>query len=355
MSSTGPSPPLAGLLARRLPGIRVAAGIVALAGVIFGLFCLLVVLGSANPFDAIRGIVDGAFGNDQVLGETLIRFAPLAIIAAALVPSLRAGLFNIGAPGQIGMGALAAGMVSLHLSSLPGGLLIILAGLAAAAAGALWAIVPAVMRARLGINEILSTLVFNFLASGILAYLLAGPLQGAGANIPQSDPLPDRVALPLLIEGTRAHIGVVIAIVAVVVLAFFGATPSGYRLRLFSGSPKLATRVGVHEQRLIITTICLGAAGAGLAGWMQALGVDHLVYANVADLVGYTGLFVALLGGLSAVGVLLAAFLFGALLQGGNQLQLAIGIPPEIIAAVIGMIVLGVALVQSRGSSGGAR
>jgi simple sugar transport system permease protein len=332
---------------------RIAVAVVVIAV----LFTLLIVVAGASPSDTFNGIVDGSLGNKQVLGETLLRFAPLALIAVALVPSLRAGLFNIGAPGQIAIGALAAGLVGMHLDGLPRPLLIIAGALAGGLAGMAWGYVPALLRARLQINEILSTLVFNFLAFGLLSYLLNGPLRGASANIAQSDPISEKAWLPILIDGTRAHIGILIALAAVLALAFFARTPSGYRLRLFSVAPRLATQAGASERRLVMTTMLIGAAAAGLAGWMQVAGVDHVVYGNVADTIGYTGLFVALLGAMNPYGTVIAAFFLAALLQGGDAAQVNAGVSPQVIAALIGLILLAVALLSARGrrASGASR
>jgi ABC-type uncharacterized transport system permease subunit len=329
----------------------VALGRIAFAiAVIAALFTLLIVIAGANPGDTFNGIVNGSLGNKQVLGETLLRFAPLALIALALVPSLRAGLFNIGAPGQIAMGALAAGLVGMHLDGLPRPLLIIAGALAGGLTGALWGYIPALLRARLQINEILSTLVFNFLAFGLLSYLLNGPLRGADANIAQSDPLPEKSWLPILLTDTRAHIGILIAVAAAIALWLFARTPAGYRLRLFSAAPRLAVQAGASERRLVMTTMLIGAAAAGLAGWMQVAGVDHVVYGNVANTIGYTGLFVALLGAMNPVGTVLAAFFLAALLQGGDAAQIDAGVSPQVIAALIGLILLAVALLSARRS-----
>jgi simple sugar transport system permease protein len=135
----------------------------------------------------------------------------------------------------------------------------------------------------------------------------------------------------------------------VIALALYARTPSGYRLRLFSAAPRLAAQAGTSERRLVMSTILIGAGAAGLAGWMQVNGVDHVVYANVADSIAYTGLFVALLGVMRPVGIVLAAFFLAALLQGGDAVQVGVGVSPEVIAALIGLILLAVALLSARG------
>jgi simple sugar transport system permease protein len=323
--------------------VRLALEVVAIAATIVAFGALLLALGGAAPYEAYDQLIQGAFGSSRAVGETLIRFAPLAIIAAGLTPSLRAGLFNIGAPGQIGAGAFAATMVGLHLGGLPTPLLLTVAAIAAALVGAIWGLIPAVLRAKLNVNEILSTLVFNFIAFGLLSYLLTGPLQAEMANIAQSDPLPDDSFIPLLISDTRAHLGVLIAVIAILALAYYQRTPAGYRLTLYSDSPSLATQAGASPTGLIVATMCLGSAAAGLAGWMQVAGVDHRLYATVAGPIGYTALFVALLGYLRPAGILITAFFFAALLRGGESLQVGAGVSPEIINALIGLILLAVA------------
>jgi general nucleoside transport system permease protein len=324
--------------------VRLAAELAGMAVAIVLAGALLLAIGGADPYESYSQLIDGAFGSSRALGETLIRFAPLAIIAIGLTPSLRAGLFNIGAPGQIAAGALAATMVGLHLDALPTALLLVVAATCAAVAGAAWGLIPALLKARLNVNEILSTLVFNFLAFGLLSYLLTGPLQPETANIAQSDPLPDQAQLPLLLSDTRAHIGVLVALVAVAALAYYQATPAGYRLNLYSHSPSLARQSGASPAKLIVVTMCLGAAAAGLAGWMQVAGVDHRLYATVAAPIGYTALFVALLGGLRPLGILVVSFFFAALLSGGDSLQVGAGVSPEIIDALIGLLLLAAAV-----------
>ena len=169
-------------------------------------------------------------------------------------------------------------------------------------------------------------------------------MQPESANIAQSDPLPEDSFLPLLLSDTRAHIGVFVALVAIAALAgFFERTPAGYRLSLYSGSPSLALQAGAKPSGMIVSTMCLGAAAAGVAGWMQVAGVDHRLYETVAGPIGYTALFVALLGGLRPLGILVASLFFAALLQGGDSLQVGADVSPEIIDALIGLILLAVA------------
>jgi len=324
---------------------RVRTALIALLTVLIASLVLLSI-GGANPFLTLAALVTGATGDKASIGESLIRIAPILIIALGLVPSLKVGLFNIGAPGQIGVGGLLCTIGMLHMTQFPGWLSLTVGIMLAAIGGAACAIIPAVMRAKLGINEVITTLVFNFLVVYLLTYLLNGPLRAARANIPQSAPLPKHEWLPILITGTRAHVGLVLALIAVAILAVWARSPSGYRLRLLGASRPLARQAGVVEGAVIIRVMLIAGAAAGIAGWMQVTGVDHRLMATVADPIGYAGLFAALLGGLGAIGILFSSVFLGGLLQGGNSLQIGAGISPEIAQALLGVILLTVALRQ---------
>jgi simple sugar transport system permease protein len=147
--------------------------------------------------------------------------------------------------------------------------------------------------------------------------------------------------LPVLIPDTRAHVGIIVALAGIVCLAIFARTPLGYRVRLFGANNYLGARAGVAETRLVLALLLLGGAVAGLAGWMQVAGVDQRLYPTVAASVGFNGLFVALLGGGRPLGILIASLLFAALLKGGDSLQVASNVSPELINVIVGMIVLG--------------
>jgi general nucleoside transport system permease protein len=327
---------------RRL--VQVALGI----AIVLAIGSALLLLGHADPLLAIGVMFNGAFGTWAGFGETLIRFTPLALVALGLTPSLRIGLFNIGAPGQIGAGGLAAALVSLNLAPAPSYVVLPLACLAAAMGGALYAFVPAVLRARLSVSEILSTLVFNFIMALFLQYLLTGPMKGYRVNLPESDPFPAAAFLPTFAHASRAHLGVILVLLAFVGIRALDFSPIGYRLRLLGASRSLAKQAGVDEARMIIATLCFGGAAAGIAGWMQAAGVDHRLYASIADPIGYTGLFAALMGGLDSIGVMVSSFFFAALLRGGDSLQIGADVSPEIIGVLVGLIMLVMAAMQTR-------
>jgi simple sugar transport system permease protein len=320
--------------------VAVLVTAVVLGGVLF-------TVGGVGPVTGFRALLEGSFGSGPVIGETLIRATPIALVAIGLIPSLKAGLFNIGSPGQIGAGGLLATLVSLNAGGLPAPLLWTIAAGAAVLGGALWSLVPALLRAYLGINEILSTLVFNFFAIYLLGYLLSGPLQGRSANLAQSDAIPESGRLPVILPDSRAHLAILLPVVLTVAVAMYLKSASGYRLELFHANKELARHGGVREARVTVSTMLVAGGAAGLAGWTQVAGVDQRLYATAADPIGYFGFFAAILGLLLPVIVLAASIGLGALLQGGGSLQISVNIAPEVIEALIGLVLFLVAVRSS--------
>jgi general nucleoside transport system permease protein len=291
-----------------------------------------------DPLVAAGVMWKSIFGSLRTFGEGLVRATPLLMISATLLPSLRAGLYNIGAPGQLGAGALATTLIALGMPSASSWVVIPLCAVAAFLAGGATAFLPGLLKAHWRVNEILSTIAMNFIVVALLGYLLNGPLQSDFANLPQSPSLPRNSALPLLIPGTRAHIGLLVALAFIPALLAMDRSLIGYRLRLFSINPSLAKRAGVNPRSTITWLITFGGAGAGLAGWMQVAAIDHRLYPTVASPIGYAGLFVALLGALHPIGSVIADFFLGALLYGGAALQVGAGVSPEIIQVFLGLI-----------------
>ncbi len=335
------------------PG-RVRAGLSGLAAlvvamlVVLGIVTVLLLAVGVDPLLAAQALWNGAFGTTRSVGETLVRATPLLLIAITLIPSLRAGLYNIGAPGQMGFGALAATVIALQGAALPGVVLVPLCAIGGCLAGMAAAFVPGVLKAKFNANEIITTLAVNFIAVAVLGYLLNGALQSDFANLPQSDTLPDSSSLPMLLTDTRAHVGLLLALAAVPLLWAADRSRVGYRLRVFGANASLARQAGVRPARYTIALMTLGGAGAGLAGWMQVAALDHRLYPGVADPVGYAGLFVALLGALHPLGTLVAALALGALLHGGDSLQVGAGVTPEIVQVLLGLILLAYAVRATR-------
>jgi simple sugar transport system permease protein len=333
---------------------QVATGIGALVGavaIVLGLVAALLLAVGVDPLMAAQAMWTGSFGSTRSLGETLIRTTPLLLIALTLIPSLRAGLYNIGAPGQMAFGALASTVIALQGAGLPSYVLIPACAIGGCLAGAAAGFVPGVLKARWNANEIITTLAVNFIAVAILGYLLNGVMQSDFANLPQSATLPANSSLPTLIPGTRTHFGLLLALLAVPLLWAVDRSRLGYRLRIFGANPSLAKQTKVRPGRYTVGLMTLGGAGAGLAGWMQVTALDNRLYVGVADPVGYAGLFVALLGALHPLGTVIAAFALGALLHGGDSLQVGAGVTPEIVQVLLGLILLAYAVRATKSAA----
>ena len=318
-----------------------------------GILLLVVVLEavSVDPILAWNSMLNSTFGTSRNFGETLVRATPLLLVALTLIPSLRAGLYNIGAPGQLAAGGFVATALALQLGDQPRVVSLVVCGVAAAGAGALVAAIPGYLKAQFGVNEIITTLAMNFIVISAIGWLLNGPFKGGYANLPQSDLVPENAALPVLIPDTRAHYGLLIALAFVPLLWALDRSRTGYRLRVFGAHTQLTRQAQISRRRYLIGLMAFGGVGAGLSGWMQVVTIDHRLYTTVADPIGYAGLFVALLGGLTWFGCIIAAFLLGALLHGGDGLQVGANVSPEIVQVVLGLILLAYAIQRGRSAT----
>ncbi|WP_291053165.1 ABC transporter permease [Herbiconiux sp.] len=314
----------------------------------------LIVFAGADPVVGIQGLVEGVSSSPYRVGEVLVGAVPIGIVALTLIPALRAGVFSVGAEGQIVVGAIAAtGAVfavdSLLQGTAPSILLWPVGLLAGAAGGGAMAMLPAFLAVRWRVNEILSTLLLNYLAAGLLGWTLRTWLASPDETAtPQSAKLPEAAALPSLIPGTRAHWGILLVIVIAVAFFLWRRSAASTRLTVFASRPKLALRLGATRARTVYSTMLVSGLGAGVVGWIQVAGVNDRLLNSVSGGVGFSGLAVALLGGLAPIGIVLAALFFSALTAGAVGMQSATGTVPSSIAEVIkGVLLIGVACIAA--------
>jgi simple sugar transport system permease protein len=259
-------------------------------------------------------------------------------MALGLIPALRAGVFTIGSEGQFGIGALAAGLATLAVAPhLPGWLAIVVAATAGAAGGIAWALVPALLRAYLGIDEILTTFAFNFIAVSVLLWLLNGPARGADQFLVQTSTTPEDTWLPTL-GGSVANVGLVLLPVLILLVAVFGRTPGGYRVRLLGARESLALAARVRPRRIVLTSMLLAGAAAGLAGWMQVAGVDRAVFATVFRGWGYLALALVALGQAKVLPTVVGVLVFAALQNGSEAMQLGLGVSADFVFVMQGLV-----------------
>jgi simple sugar transport system permease protein len=326
-----------------LPGSLVAA---LLLGAL-----MMAVLG-ANPLTGYHALFNGAFVGSYALGATAVRAAPLLLVAVGICISFRASMLNIGGEGQLAMGGLASAATALALPNLPSFVLIPLVLLAGAAGGAIWGAIPGAFKAYFNVNEILSTIMLNLVAVQIMNYLLAGPMVDKSQNstyglIPETKLLPQHSWLPILIHGTQLHLGVLLAVlVAGAAYILLWHTGLGFRLRAVGISREAANYAGIKVKRTMVLAMTLSGAMCGLAGAMLVFGsISHRMVTD-GSLTGFTGsdgfngIVVALFGGLSPLWGIISAFLFGGLLTGGDALQVATGVPADMVTALEGLVVV---------------
>jgi simple sugar transport system permease protein len=331
-----------------------------------------------NPIEAYSAMIVGAFGSKNGLADTLVKATPLLLVGLGIAIAFRGGMINIGAEGQLIVGALMATFLGLVLGErLPGFLVIIIGLLGGALMGGLWAGIAGVLKAYLNVNEILSTIMLNAIAIQIGYFLLRGPMIDpaeveAGTNIPHSARLERALDMPrftdiaqrlgvtgtaddlgisgflaeiygVVAEPTRLHSGFLFAILmAILVYIFLWRTTIGYRIRAVGLNPHAAKYAGIDVKRNLILSITLSGMLAGLAGAVEILGLHHRMFEPTAVSAGYgfTGIVAALLGKLHPLGIIPSSILFGGLLVGGDKMQRAMQVPQVLIQAILGLVVL---------------
>ncbi len=347
-----------------------------IAALVVGAVILLLL--DTNPLDAYKAMFVGAFGSKNGLADTLVKATPLMLVALGIAIAFRGGVINIGAEGQLIVGALLATYLAVELGEIwPGWLVIIVCFLAGALMGGIWGAIPGYLKARMGVNEILSTIMMNQIAIQIGFYLLRGPMIDpaeleAGTNIPHSARLPKPVDLPrftdiakslgfterakdlglegfggelygLMVEPTRLHTGLIFAIImAILVYIFLWRTTIGYRIRAVGVNPHASRYAGINVQRYMVLSMALSGMFAGLAGAVEVVGLHHRMFEPLAVSAGYgfSGIVAALFGKLHPLGIIPSSILFGGLLVGGDKMQRAMQIPQVLVMALLGLVVL---------------
>lgn len=307
---------------------------------------LLIAAAKSDPIKAYRVMFTGPFDSKFGITETLVRATPLLLVGLGIVISFRSGILNIGGEGQILIGAITAAAVALTFRSLPGVLLLPMVLVAGSIAGAFWGGIAGWLKARLSVNEILSTLMLNQIAAQLYLFLIRGPLidpqeVAYGTGVPQTAMLPEHVWLPRLVPGTRLHSGIILAVVmAVLVYVFLWRTTIGYRIRAVGAGPEASRYAGIKVKLYLILAISLAGAFAGLAGAVEVLGVHRRGLEELSAGYGFSGIVAALFGRLHPLGTIPAAILFGALILGADMMQRAVNVPAAIVMAVQGLVIL---------------
>lgn len=275
-----------------------------------------------SPVEIYSKMFSGVFGSSFGLSETLVRAIPLMILGLGISITFRMQLWNIGAEGQIYMGAFAASWVPLTFPHLPAYIMLPAMIIAAMLAGGLWALIPAIPRAYLGVNEIITTLMLNYVAILWVQYLVFGPWRDPqGFNFPLSAPFPEAARLGML-GDTRVHGGIIFALlIAVIIYVIINRTRWGYEIRVIGESEAAARYAGMDIRRNILLVMLLSGAICGLAGMTEVSGISGRLQHGISPGYGYTAIIVAWLAKLNPFAIIVVAILFGGLQVGGYMVQ----------------------------------
>lgn len=286
------------------------------------LLALVILAAKASPLAVAVALGRGAFGSKDSIANTLLQTTPLLLTGLGVGLAFKGRLFNIGAEGQFLLGAIFATWAGT--CGLPAALVLPAALMAGALGGALWASLAALLKLWRGVQEVISTLLLNFVAIQLVAWLVRGPLQEAAKQFTQSGKLPLSGRLAFLWPGTQLHQGFLIALIlAVLVWLYLSKTASGFALRAVGAGPEAAQSAGISVVKTTTLTFLLSGALSGLAGAIQICGVTYFLADPYSKGYGYTAIAVALLANLSPLWTVITALFFGALTAGATEVQTA--------------------------------
>jgi len=294
-----------------------------------------------SPFRAYGDIIRGALGSKLGITETIRRAIPLLLIGVGLTVAFRALFWNIGAEGQLLMGAVTATGIALF-SGLPGPMLLPAMFVGGFLGGAAWGVIPAALKAKLGINDVITTLMLNYVAIYVVDWLIHGPWKGtAMRGFAYTDPFPAAAILPT-IAGTRVHwptllIGLLAAVVFFILVR---RTRVGFEIRVVGENPHAARFSGISQVKITILAMLISGGLAGMAGVGEVAGIHHMLLgpANVALGYGYTAIIVAWLARRNPLAVILTAFVFAVIMRGGDVIKVSLGLPFQLVNVFNGLI-----------------
>lgn len=324
-------------------GSILAVGVALLVGAI------VILVSGHDPWEAYRALAEGALGSRRGRAETLVYAAPLLLGGLSFAVAARAGMFNIGIEGQLVMGGFAAALIGASDWNLPGPVQMALALLAAIVAGGIWGAIPGFLRAVTGAHEVITTIMLNYLAFRLITYLIQkrSDWLPVDPQIQGTNKVLEGVRLPILLERTRLHLGIVFAfIMAIVIWYVLFHTVVGYKIRTVGLSRGAARYGGINWGLTVTLAMALAGALAGLAGAGESLGL-HGRHSATPPGLGFTAIAVGLVGRNNPIGIIFAALLFGFLSAGAPSMQANAEVSREIVLVIQGLVILAVAAFEA--------
>jgi simple sugar transport system permease protein len=290
-----------------------------------------------NPLEVFSSIIEGSIGTERRISQTVIRAIPLTIASLGILVAFKMKFWNIGGEGQIMMGAMASTFVALNFGDLPRPLLLLLMAIAGILGGAVWALIPAIFKAKMGTNETIFTLMMNYIAIKFVTYLQFGPWRDPDANgFPRIKRFSENAVLPDLFG---VHIGWVIAIAfTVLIYIFMNYTKKGYEISVVGESIDTARYAGMNIPSIIIMSMFISGGLCGLVGMIQASAIEKTLVYTLSANYGFTAIITTWLARLNAIAVIFVCIAFAMLIQGGAYIQLAMHVPAAVSSVVQGVI-----------------
>ncbi len=309
--------------------------------VLVALAAIAMAIAGANPIAGFAALLRGALGGEHQLSETLVQTTALLFPSLAVAFAFRAGLFNIGAEGQLIIGGLCAGLLGASFAA-PGWIAIPAILAAGALGGGFWGFIAGTLRSRFGGNEVIATLMLNIIAALLANYLVVGPLHSPAATGSETAELPASSWLPALIPNTRLSISLLLALALAAFLWYvFARTIFGYNLRAAGEAPAAAARAGIDLRRTALVAMTLSGAIAGVGGATLVAGVLHRFDVALSPGYGFIAIAVALVGALDPLRIVAAAFAFGILQSGSLTMQALAHVPKDVVSFIEGLAILG--------------
>lgn len=306
---------------------------------------ILILLAGKNPVVAYTALFQESLANYYGFGNTLTKTTPLLLTGLGVLVALKAGQFNIGGEGQIYLGGLGSAVIGLYLAGLPLIIHLPLTLLGGFLFGALWGFIPGYLKAVRGVNEVITTLLLNYVGQYFISYMVQGPMKEPGAPSPFSPRLPESAQLPTILPQTQTHAGILLALIAAAILwVAIKRSPFGYQIEAVGQNPTAARYAGMSVQRTLIGVMALAGGLAGLAGAAEVMGLKYRLFEDFSGGYGFDAIAIALLSRGSIPGVVFISLFFGALRAGANVMQRSAGVPVTVVYAIQGLTVLFIAI-----------
>ena len=313
---------------------------IVLAFVICGLFVLAL---GYNPFNVYRIIFEGSLGSKYSILKSLTRATPLIFTGLSVFFADQAGLFNIGAEGQLAIGALTSGIFAYQFSQIgiPPFLAIILTLIVAFLSGAVWGAIPGILRARFNANEFIVSMMLNYVAASFCEYMVTYPFRGNAGSTPMTATIPESYQLTRFTTESQLNFGLVIGLIAIIaVWLYFRFTSSGYEARIMGKNNLASLAAGVNTKSKTVFVFAISGGIAALAGATEVLGIHGFFMTDISPGYGFDGIAVSVLSQGNTFGVLLSSLLFGALSAGGSRLDMKSKVPSEFIDVLQAVVIV---------------